>query len=445
MIALRDYQQELCDKVIEAFRQGKRRPLVVAPCGAGKSYNFAWMAERTKGDVLILTHRRELKDQHDLLLHNLGLDHNRVRVGMVMTEVNHLRAKPPKLLILDEAHLARSNSWMNVVNHYNTHSVGFTATPTRLSGEPLGDVFDSMVQGVTAKWLIQNHYLAPYDYYAPVSVDASGLATRCGDYIASDLERLMMDRAIYSDVIDSYKRFANGLRSICYCVSVKHAETVSELFREAGYRSAPISASTHPKQRTEIMEAFRCGDIDVLCNVGIISEGVSVDECMACLLLRPTQSLALYHQQAMRCMRYLPGKRAVILDFVGNYTRNPMPDADIEWSLTESTKPLRNVTDSGDFAIRTCPSCFRVFEAASVCPYCGETYPLHPREIKAHEEIELQRISDAEREAAEIARKTARMMQGMARTFPDLVKLGKERGYARPEFWAQMILRGRKK
>ena len=445
MIVLRDYQQSLCDKTIAAFRAGYKRPLVVAPCGAGKSFLFAWMAERTKGDVLILTHRRELKHQHEQLLADLGVDQYRVRVSMVITEANHLGNTPPKLLILDEAHLARSNTWMKVVNHYDTHTVGFTATPTRLSGEPLSDVFDCMVHDVTTKWLISNQYLAPYDYYAPVSIDVSEARTQHGDYVTSDIEKIMMDRAIYGDVIDSYRRFANGLRSIAYCVSVKHAEAVSELFTDAGYRSLPISARTLPNRRAEIMEAFRKGEIDVLCNVGIISEGVSVDECTACLLLRPTQSLALYHQQAMRCMRYLPNKCAVILDFVGNFTRNPMPDADIEWSLTNATKPTKNIKGDGNYAIRTCPSCFLVFKTAPICPYCGEEYPLHPKEIEAHAEIELQRITEAEHDAAEEARKSARKAQGTAHSFPELVEIGKQRGYKNPAFWAQMILRGRKK
>ena len=90
------------------------------------------------------------------------------------------------------------------------------------------------------------------------------------------------------------------------------------------------------------MNAFKRGEITVLCNIGIVSEGVSIDEVTCCMLLRPTESVALGVQQMMRCMRYLPGKTAKIIDFVGNYTRIGLPDDDREWSLGELLKRKNN-------------------------------------------------------------------------------------------------------
>ena len=130
---LRDYQQELYRKTVEAFKEGKRRVLVVAPCGAGKSFLFAEMIRRTRGEALVLTHRQDLKAQHEALLQDLGI-HN-ARVAMVLTEANRLGQYPkPALIVTDEAHLSRSNSWMKVIEYYNTVTVGFTATPIRLDG-----------------------------------------------------------------------------------------------------------------------------------------------------------------------------------------------------------------------------------------------------------------------------------------------------------------------
>lgn len=438
---LRDYQRDLYQKAQDAFRHGAKRVLVCVGCGAGKSYIFAEMARQAKGDVLVLTHRRELLEQTGRLFRELGIS---ARIEMILTEANRLGQYPkPTLIITDEAHLSRSSSWMKVLDYYDTYTVGFTATPIRLDGKPLGDIYDALVTGVSVRWLIDNHRLAPYEYYAPTAVNTDDLKVQCGDYIIKDLESLMIDRAIYSDVLRSWERIADGSKTIAYCVSVKHAKETADLFSAAGYPAVEIDGGTPPKRRAEIMQDFRDGKITMLCNVGIISEGVSIDDVTCCLLLRPTESHALYIQQAMRCMRYAPGKIAKIVDCVGNYTRNPLPDADVEWSLTESVKKKPKLNEEGDFFIRSCPKCFMVFKTAPVCPYCGTEYPLHPREIEAHENIELARITAAEAEEAERKRKEARQQQGRAQTFPELLEIGKARGYKNPAAWARFVMKGR--
>ena len=443
MISLREYQQDLYQKTVDAFRQGNKRVLVTVGCGAGKSYIFAKMAERTKGPVLVLTHRRELLDQTGRLFQQHGIN---ARVEMVLTEANHLgEHERPALIITDEAHLSRSNSWMKVIDYYNTHTVGFTATPVRLDGKPLGDIYSALVTGVSVRWLIDNKRLAPYEYYAPTVVETDGLRVQMGDYVIKDLEQLMSDRAIYSDVLKSWERLAKGQKTIAYCVSVKHAQDTAKMFTDAGYPAVEIDGSTPPKKRAEIMQNFRDGKIMVLCNVGIISEGVSIDDVTCCLLLRPTESHALYIQQAMRCMRYQPGKTAIIVDCVGNYTRNPLPDADVEWSLTESVRKKPKLNDEGDFVIRTCPSCFKVFKTAPICPYCGAEYPLHQREIKAHQDIELARITAKEADRVAEAKKAARREQGRAQTFEELLAIGRAKGYKNPAFWAAQVMKGRKR
>lgn len=439
---LRDYQQDLYRKTVEAFQQGYRRPLVVAPCGAGKSYLFLEMIRYTRGEVVVLTHRRELKQQHEELLAEHGITN--ARVAMVITEALHLGEHPrPALIVVDEAHLSRSNSWVKVIEHYDTYTVGFTATPIRLDSMPLGDVYDTLVEGVDVQWLIDHERLAPFTYYAPMTVDTDGLTVRNGDYAQRELEKLMCGRAVYGDVIRSYEELAGGARAICYCCSLRHADETARAFRDAGIRAEVISSRTPPDQRRRIMGDFRAGALDVLCNVGIISEGISIDDVSCCILLRPTESHALYWQQAMRCMRYQPGKQAIILDCVGNYTRNPMPDEPVEWSLLQSPckKPLQNSV--GDFTIRVCKSCYRTFKTAPVCPYCGEEYELHPREIQVKKDIELQRITAEE--AARVAEQKAQMRREVqrARTYPELARIARERGYS--QGWVYQMMKARKK
>ena len=441
-IELRDYQQDLYDKTRLAMARGNKRVLVTVGCGGGKSYIFAKMAEQAKGSVLVLTHRQELKEQTGKLFADNGIN---ARIEMILTEANRLgQYERPALIITDEAHLSRSNSWMKVLDYYNTYTVGFTATPVRLDGKPLGDIYDELITGVSVKWLIDNHRLAPYEYYAPTAVETDGLRVQMGDYVIKDLEQLMNERAVYGNVIESYRRFAPGERTIAYCVSVRHARNIAENFNSVGIRAEVLSSGTPTGERRRIMEAFRAGKFSVLCNVGIISEGVSIDEVTCCLLLRPTESHALYWQQGMRAMRYQPGKVAKIIDCVGNYTRNPLFDADVEWSLTQSVRKQPRINSEGDFHIRTCEKCYKVFKTAPVCPYCGAVYSLKPREIKEHENIELARITAEEAERAERERKKARMEQGRAQTFEELLAIGRAKGYKNPAYWAQQVMRGRK-
>ena len=441
---LRDYQKDLYLKTVEAFKQGFHRPLVVAPCGAGKSYLFAEMIRKTDGEALVLTHRQELKQQHEELFRKLGITN--ARVAMILTEANRLGELPtPKLIIADEAHLSRSNSWMKVIEHYNTWTVGLTATPVRLDGKPLGDIFGTLIEGVDVKWLIEHKNLAPYEYYAPTQVETDGLRKLAGDYVVSDLEKLMNERAIYGNVIEAYRRFAQGERAIAYCVSVGHAEATAENFNSAGISAKAISSGTPPKQRARIMDDFRTGRITVLCNVGIISEGVSIDEVTCCMLLRPTESVALGIQQMMRCMRYLPGKTAKIIDFVANYTRVGLPDDERGWSLGEPLKRKKQLDENGNFTIRTCQNCFKVFKTAPTCPYCESPYTLQKKEIKAKEDIELERVN--KETAAKVAeeKKRLRMEQGACKTYGELIALAKSRGYKNPHYYARMVLGGRKK
>lgn len=440
---LRDYQADILARFFSSIAGGHRRPLVVAPCGAGKSYIFAELARRTRGEVLVLVHRNELKQQHIDLFESLGIP---ARVETYQTEYRRLGTHPkPRLLVVDEAHLSRSNTWQKIIDYYDTYTAGFSATPARLDGKPLGDIFDDLITGVDTRWLIDHHRLAPYEYYAPMTVDTSGLRTVGGDYVISELERLMTERCIYGDVVENYKRFASGERTIAYCVSVKHARSVAAAFRGAGIRAEALSAETPARERKRIIEGFRAGEITVLCNCTLLSEGISIDEVSCVMLLRPTESVALGIQQMMRCMRYLPDKTAKIIDMVGNYLRVGLPDEDRAWSLSEPVRKRRELSSEGNFYIRTCPECFMVFPTAPVCPFCGTLYPLSPREIRAQEEIELQRITAEEAERVAEAKKKSRIEQGRANSFEELVRLGKQRGYKNPAYWAAQVLRGRRK
>ena len=400
--------------------------------------------ERGKS-VLVLVHRKELAEQHRQLFKEHGMTSDRIRIALFWSEVNRLgKHEIPDLIVVDEAHWI-PQTLQKVLNYYNCRVVAFTATPCRLSGDPMGAVYDDMIVGISTKELIAQKRLAPYDYYSVPVADVSELKTNSNEYVMSDAEIMLDKPAIYGNAISAYRKYADGKKTIVYCTSIKHSQETAKAFRDAGYRAEHMDANTPKAERERIIRDFRNGDVQIISNVMLIVEGISVPDCECCILLRPTLSLTIYIQSAMRCMRYKEGKRAVILDLVTNYAKLGMPDDDREWSLGEPVKRHRDIDDNGDFIIRTCPKCFKVFKTAPVCPYCGFEYPLHPREIKAHEDIELARITAEQAEEAERKRKQARMEQGMARTFPELLAIGKAKGYKNPAAWARFAMQGRKR
>lgn len=436
MITLRPYQEDLYNQIQSA--KGNRI-LAVAPCGFGKTPLAFYLAEQTVGETLILTHRRELLNQHENSLSNFDVSAN-VRIASVFTEVRHLAEHTtPDLLILDEAHLSKAASWERVVDYYNTRTIGLTATPTRLDGRPLGDIFDVMVQGISHKELTAQNRLAPYDYYAPTELDMRGVRRSGGDYSTADVEPLI-EKAIYGDIVKSYDKFASGMKAIAFCVSIKHAEEIADLFNSAGIPAAPMTGKDTKATRDATMQAFRDGTIKILTTCNIISEGISIDDCECCLLLRPTDSTALYIQQACRCMRYQPGKRAVVIDYVGNYTRHGLPDMDRVWSLDAPPTRPQEYNADGTLSLRVCPNCFKTFETAPICPFCGEEYKCTHREIEHIETVQLQQIK-ADQLEAEIRRKE-QMREALhrARTKADLVKIARENGYNKKWVYIQAKL-----
>jgi superfamily II DNA or RNA helicase len=381
---LRPYQHEGVGALRAAFAAGRKAPLYVLPTGGGKTRIFSYIvhgAASKNNTVVILAHRAEICDQISVALFSLGVAHGRisprhnvtndpVQVGMVQTVDRRLhKLPPPSLLVLDEAHHAVAGTWKKIRAAWSDAKVlGVTATPERLDGRGLGDVFDALVQGPPMYELIQGGFLSPFTYLAPkVSPILTGVHTVGGDYDASELEVIMNQRTITGDVIDHYREHLDGRPAIAFCATVKHAQDVAAQFSEAGYHAASIDGSMDKTERQTRLTGIGNGRLNVLTSCALISEGVDVPAVAAAILLRPTQSLAVYLQQIGRCLRPKPdGGRAVILDHVGNVVRHGLPDEGRAWSLTgKKRKPTET-------SLRTCELCYQVFPSATAKKACEE-------------------------------------------------------------------------
>ena len=393
---LRPYQLKLIDDLRQSYKNGNTSPCIVAPCGSGKSIISAELAKKTtdKGNrILFLVHRQELCAQIGDTFNEWGVNMQLCEVGMVQTITRRLnKTKEPALIITDENHHCLAKSYKRIYEHFpNAKRVGMTATPVRLNGGGLGDINDDLVMGPSVKWLTENGYLAPFDYYAPSVADMTGVRTSRGEYVTSDIEEKLNTRTVYGDVIRHYNALSADKQAICYCASVEHSKAMAEQFCESGIWAEHIDGTTPKSERKYIIEGFRAGEVMILCNVDLISEGFDVPDCNTCILLRPTKSLTLYTQQSMRCMRPKLGKRAVVIDHVGNYTRFGLPDTDRVWSLDPKRKS--NVTDKeNSIKVRQCPECFYTHEPAPDCPACGYEYPVKSRELKEDKSASLELI-----------------------------------------------------
>lgn len=320
-------------------------------------------------------------------------------------------------------------------NYLNTYFLGITATPCRLNGMPLGNIYQDIVSEIEAEDLIKQGYLADYDYYAPkMNADFSKVKISKGDYDNKEIEKELNNKTIYGDIIKYYKKLADNKKTIIYCPTISYSEKIEKLFNDNGYNARHFDGTTSDSERKQIVEDFRTGKIKILTNVDLIGEGFDVPDCECVLLLRPTQSLSLYIQQSTRALRPNGNKKAIIIDFVGNCFRHGMPTEKREWSLDKKQK-CRNPSGENGILIRQCPKCYKVFKATTrICPYCKYEAPKTERELKIEEQAELEKIKKIE----QYKRKNEIWN---CKTMSELVSYAKNKGYKNPRFLGKNYIR----
>jgi len=450
-------QAVVLEAVRQAYRDGYRAPLLVSPTGSGKTVMFSVVAKgaAAKGKrVQIQCHRQELIDQIDRALRAegvvagiIGSDYPEsprapVQIASVATLVKRLERTPaPDLMITDEGHHATlGNTWGKILNYWpKALRLGVTATPTRLSGEGLCDIYDTMVMGLTVQQLIHLGRLSPVSVYAPPPPDLSAVHTRMGDFIQSELAEVMGGSTVTGDAVAHYRKHAHNLPAIAFCASVDNAQKTAEQFRKGGYRAVTLDGKMDTYLRREVVADFTRGAIDVITTCDLVSEGFDVPRVVVGIMLRPTQSLGLYLQQCGRVLRTFPGKeRAIILDHAGNALRFGLPTQTREWSLQGAD----NKKDKGGQvqavgSVKVCKKCYSANDSyRSTCKECGAAFPVSARKI---EEVagELQELTES----------TVRFKQERsgAKDLDALIQIGKIRGMKDPAGWAGHVLAAREK
>ena len=441
---LRDYQEEIIRKIIQAKKDGFKAPLVVSPTGSGKTVMFAFLAADASNHgkrVQILVHRIEILQQTVKSLFNFGVQSGTVASGQPMTTdliqtsmiqtLTHRMDQmlKPDIIMPDEAHHSVASTWLNLLKKYpDTFRIGWTATPERASGEGLITCFDTMIEGPTTRWLVNEGFLCRPRYFLGPNISAKPEfhLTR-GDYDKKEQMQARKKRVYIGNVISHYKEHLDGLPSICFCVSVDHCHLMEDEFRAAGYRSKTVHGKMKKPERDAAIAGLATGEIQVVCSCDVISEGVDVPVVAGIILLRRMKSLSLFLQQVGRGLRpvYTPGMPqetkeqrlasiaastkpfAIVLDHAGAFYEHGHPLLERIWSLFSKKRSQREKITPPETSV--CPACGGCFEGkVNICPDCGfniENHRLKEAGKKTPEEIEgiLTEVMDEEATLEEIA------------------------------------------
>jgi len=337
-IVLRPYQDRALSTLLACRDRGLQRVIVVMPTGTGKTTLFSALIgefDRTyDADSLVLAHRRELLDQahRRIGLQNKGIgvalegagrslkESSRVVVASVQAlgrpDSKRLDGFEPGLVIVDEAHHAAAATYQRVMQRFGCYegkcfTVGVTATPHRMDNQQLHGsneaIFQEVAFSYTLREAIQDGWLADVrGFRVATGIDLSRVKVVRGDYSAHQLQEAVNTEERNEAAYMHWSEVAHDRRTIVFCTGIQHAADVAELFRARGATAESVNGAMPTVQREAIIRRFVNGRTQVLTNVDIATEGFDLPEVDCVLMLRPTQSWALYTQMVGRGLRVLP-------------------------------------------------------------------------------------------------------------------------------------------
>lgn len=356
-IELREYQREAVDAVFAEFAQGKRRTLLIAATGAGKTITFSAIfsdildpasPRHHPGGILLLAHRTELLEQaRDKFAMVAG---ERFTTGLVQAASDDLDAdltiastqtlaqdhrlerlldrRSFALVCVDEAHHVESATMRRILERLGCFRddgpllLGVTATPDRGDGIALGNTYQSIAYSVGIEELVRDGYLVP-----PVGReivfegDRSLLKVNDEGEITGSSASLWFTsgegpKAVAKAILDHAQ---DRTRIVGFMPGVEAAHATAEACREAGIEAAAVDGSMGARERKATLSDFGAGRLRLLTNADLLIEGWDEPAVDAIVLARPTRSRALFAQAAGRGLRPYPGKDdCLLLDLAGN-------------------------------------------------------------------------------------------------------------------------------
>lgn len=354
-IELFDYQEDMKSRIEKALRL-HRSVMAQMPTGTGKTYLLtavidSFVSNYPMEKVWIVAHRRELVSQidetvrkfHSYSASNVSFLLSSVKAMSIQWLMRHYDEieEEPGLIVIDEAHHALAKTYKEMWERFpKAKFLGLTATPCRLNGKGFTDLFDVLVQSWGVPEFISKGRLATYDF---VSIKSDGVTQRLidslqkrgadGDYQNKEMDMLLNKKPSIERLYRSLEEFGKDRKGIVYAINISHAQKITKLYQEHGVKAIAIDSKTPATERQLDIEAFKKGDIQVLVNVDIFSEGFDCPDVEFVQLARPTLSLAKYLQMVGRGLRVAKGKKnCVIIDNVGLYRVFGLPSQVWNWN-----------------------------------------------------------------------------------------------------------------
>lgn len=396
---LRARQKHFVERSLLALNE-HGNTLGIAPTGAGKTVMMSAIVAGGKnhvdkkfygdwdGPVLVLQHRDELVTQNRKTFELIAPDMRASIVNaqikdmtgdamfaMVQTLVNRLDDIPElSVLAIDEAHHAVAPSYRKIIDAVARRSpyakiIGVTATPDRGDSHGLRSVFSNVSDKITITELVKaGHLVRPRCYAIDIGVagEVQGARkTKSGEYDPDAVAAIMDKKPLNDRVIDEWEKAARDRQTVVFCATVAHAEHLAELWCQRGYKAAHIDGAMNDFKRKSILEAYDRGDIQIIVNVMVLTEGWDNQPTSCVVLTRPCSFKSLMIQMIGRGLRKVdparyPGRRkddCVVLDFGATL----MTHGDLETDVA---------IDNDE--IQQCPSCDATIPANSrECALCG--------------------------------------------------------------------------
>ena len=354
-IKLYDYQEDMKGR-IEGELRLHRSVMAQMPTGTGKTYLLtavidSFVSNNPMEKVWIVAHRRELVSQidetvrkfHSYYASNTSSLLSSVKAMSIQWLMRHYDEieEEPGMIVIDEAHHALAKTYKEMWERFpNAKFLGLTATPCRLNGKGFTDLFDILVQSWSVPEFISKGRLATYDF---VSIKSDGVTQRLidslqkrgadGDYQNKEMDMLLNKKPSIERLYQSLEEFGKDRKGIVYAINISHAQKITKVYQEHGVKAIAIDSKTPATERQQDIEAFKKGDIQVLVNVDIFSEGFDCPDVEFVQLARPTLSLAKYLQMVGRGLRVAKGKKnCVIIDNVGLYRVFGLPSQVWNWN-----------------------------------------------------------------------------------------------------------------
>lgn len=438
MVKLRDYQIQAIQSTYDNIAIGKKRVKVVLPPGAGKGdiiCRFILDFYAQGKSILFVAHKTNLVSSENAVADRLVSSYKfndfgwylagkkspvkKVMLGTNKTVANR-KVNKIDVMIIDESHRSKAPEYVDLIDKIKPEVlIGVTATPFRTKkGEDFVDMFDVIVNPISTRKLIERKFLVPYKIICPkVDVDFTGIKIKHSvsgesDFDQAELFKRYDNERVYQTVIDKWKEHGENRQTVVFCTNDKrHVNSVVEWFNKNGISAEGITSDTTTEQQKLTMKRFADGHINILVNIAMISEGISIDVTSCIMFVCATTSLVRWVQASARGNRSLWNsdysdwltsggkyvkKDCILIDLGMNVSRPGLgspEDYDL-MGFDLSGKPK----SEGVAPMKSCKKCEHAnYASARFCKNCGEKFEIKIKDDKVFaDEVEMQEINKIE-------------------------------------------------